>query len=113
MAIENQLERVDAMLDFGLVTASGCENTVALANTSAGGMDVVFTFDSAVGTAAALTVEGSETEGGSYTAIAAGPSKTYAAGEVVRVTIPRGAKAKFIKVKGATCKASLDTYVGK
>lgn len=110
---ETMLERKDILLNFGKVTASGCDNIVNLNNTSAGGMDVVFKFDTAVSTAAALTVEGCDTEGGTYTTIAVSPSKTYAVGETVRVGIPRGVTAKFLKVKGAACEAFIDTYVGK
>lgn len=111
--MEEMLERKDALLDFGTVSASGCTNTLNLNETTAGGMDVVFSFAAAVSTAAALTVEGCDTESGTYKTIAVSPSKTYEAGETVRVNIPRGTKAKFIKVKGAACTATLDTYVGK
>lgn len=110
---ETMLERKDMMLNFGNVTSTGCDNIVNLNNTSAEGMDVVFTFPAAVSSAASLTVEGCDTESGSYTVIAVSPSKTYTAGETVRVGIPRGTKAKFLKVKGAASTACIDTYIGK
>jgi hypothetical protein len=116
----------DKKHDFGTVTtpATGAfPNILNLGETDAERMTVDFRCEGAAGgTSLTFAVQGSATEGGTYTAIVTGaaiPLADLGAG-VYQLPIPR-TKFKFLKVAltaagtftGGTVQAILNTYVGK